>query len=64
VPIEVAFAILLATGSYLIVERPFLALKDRLSLAAARQPTSPQSGFIAEQVSAEGRVPFISVSET
>jgi peptidoglycan/LPS O-acetylase OafA/YrhL len=30
-PIEIAFAITLATASYFIVERPFLRLKDRLS---------------------------------
>ncbi len=32
-PIGVAFALLLATASYWIVERPFLTLKDRLSKA-------------------------------
>jgi peptidoglycan/LPS O-acetylase OafA/YrhL len=29
-PVEIAFSIALATASYLIVERPFLALKDRM----------------------------------
>jgi peptidoglycan/LPS O-acetylase OafA/YrhL len=33
-PIEVAFAITLATASYFIVEKPFLRLKDRLSRAS------------------------------
>ena len=32
-PVEIAFSITLATASYLIVERPFLALKDRISKA-------------------------------
>jgi peptidoglycan/LPS O-acetylase OafA/YrhL len=42
-PVEIAFSIALATASYLIVERPFLALKDRISrvsppvLAAAKE---------------------------
>lgn len=31
IPFEVAFAILLATGSYLFIERPFLRMKDRLT---------------------------------
>jgi peptidoglycan/LPS O-acetylase OafA/YrhL len=34
VPIEVAFAIALAMGSYFVVERPFLKLKDRLTKAS------------------------------
>lgn len=32
-PVEIAFSIALATASYLIADRPFLALKDRMSRA-------------------------------
>jgi peptidoglycan/LPS O-acetylase OafA/YrhL len=39
-PVEVAFSIALATGSYLIVEKPFLKLKDRLSRASRQVPVS------------------------
>ena len=36
IPIEITFAISLATASYFIVERPFLRLKDRLSSSSRR----------------------------
>jgi peptidoglycan/LPS O-acetylase OafA/YrhL len=39
-PVEVASSIALATGSYLIVEKPFLKLKDRLSRASRQVPVS------------------------
>ena len=64
VPVEVAFAILLATGSYVIVERPFLALKDRFSPVPVRPRTSPQSGCLTEHVAADGPVPPVPVPNT
>jgi peptidoglycan/LPS O-acetylase OafA/YrhL len=43
-PIEIAFALLLATGSYFIVEKPFLRLKDHLSPPSrSRRPVLPNA---------------------
>jgi peptidoglycan/LPS O-acetylase OafA/YrhL len=39
-PVEVAFVIALATGSYWIVERPFLVLKDRISKGTRPVPVT------------------------
>ena len=41
IPIEIAFAISLATASYFIVEKPFLRIKDRLSSSSRLKPSSP-----------------------
>jgi peptidoglycan/LPS O-acetylase OafA/YrhL len=48
-PIGIAFAVALATASYWIVEKPFLALKDRLS-KAARPVATEDSAVACEQL--------------
>jgi peptidoglycan/LPS O-acetylase OafA/YrhL len=50
VPIETAFGISLATASYFLVEKPFLRLKDRLSISSRVKPysTLPQTDPTAQ----------------